>query len=42
MRIVKWKHTRFFAVIDAEGNLVCVCVYRQGAEALVRRLGGAL
>ena len=32
------KYGRYWAVIDAEGTLVCLCVYRKGAEEVVRRL----
>jgi hypothetical protein len=34
------KYGRYWAVIDAEGTLVCLCVYRKGAEEVVRRLTG--
>jgi len=39
MTIERYKRTRFWAVYDADGELVCVCVYRKGAEEVVRRLG---
>jgi hypothetical protein len=29
---------RYWAVLDADGTLVCLCVYRKGAEEGVRRL----
>jgi hypothetical protein len=32
------KRGRFWAVTDASGALVCVCVYRRGAVEVVRRL----
>jgi hypothetical protein len=32
------KYGRYFAVYDGEA-LVCVCVYRRGAEEVKRRLG---
>jgi hypothetical protein len=32
------KYGRFWAVYDADGTLVCLCVYRKGAEEVVRRL----
>jgi hypothetical protein len=38
MTTQRYKRTRFWAVYDASGTLVCVCVYRKGAEAVVRRL----
>jgi hypothetical protein len=40
MRIERYGKTRYWAVIDADGTLVCLCVYRKGAEAVVRRLTG--
>jgi hypothetical protein len=36
--IQRYTRTRFWAVYDASGKLVCVCVYRKGAEAVVQRL----
>lgn len=36
MKIEKWG--RFWAVYDADGVLVCVCVYKKGAMEVVRRL----
>ena len=39
MRIEKYKQTRFWAVYDNAGVLICVCVYRKGAEEVKRRLG---
>jgi len=38
MRIEHYQNTRYWAVIDADGMLVCLCVYRKGAEEVVRRL----
>jgi hypothetical protein len=32
------KYGRYFAVYDGE-TLVCVCVYRKGAQEVKRRLG---
>lgn len=40
MSIVRYK-TRFWAVYDGAGDLVCVCVYRKGAREIVRRFGKA-
>jgi hypothetical protein len=34
------RYGRYWAVRDAAGVLVCVCVYRKGAAEVVRRLGG--
>jgi hypothetical protein len=31
---------RYWAVYDAAGVLVCVCVYKKGAQEVVRRLQG--
>ena len=39
MTITRYKRTRFWAVYDASGSLICVCVYRKGAEEVARRLG---
>ena len=30
--------SRYWAVYDQTGELVCVCVYRKGAREVVRRL----
>jgi hypothetical protein len=38
MRIERYGNTRYWAVLDAEGTLICLCVYRKGAEEVVRRL----
>ena len=38
MRIARYQNTRYWAVLDADGTLVCLCVYRKGAEEVVRRL----
>jgi hypothetical protein len=32
------KYGRYWAVLDAESTLVCLCVYRKGAVEVVRRL----
>jgi surface antigen len=36
------KYERYWAVIDTYGRLVCLCVYRKGAEEVVRRLTGTM
>ncbi|MCW3055218.1 MAG: hypothetical protein JWN14_4388 [Chthonomonadales bacterium] len=36
-RVEKYKR-RHWAAYDADGVLVCVCVYRKGAEEVVRRV----
>ncbi len=38
MRIARYRNTRYWAVIDTEDTLVCLCVYRKGAMEVVRRL----
>ena len=38
MTITRWKNGRFWAVWDADGTLVVVCVYKKGAQEVVRRL----
>jgi hypothetical protein len=32
------KYGRYWAVMDAEGALICVTVYKKGAAEVVRRL----
>jgi len=32
------KYGRYWAVLDAEGTLVCLCVYKRGALEVLRRL----
>lgn len=41
MSIQRHKSSRFWAVFDETGALVCVCVYKKGAEEVVRRLEDA-
>ncbi len=38
MKIERYKGGRFWAVYDADGQLICVTVYRKGALEVVRRL----
>ena len=38
MRIERYKKTRYWAVLDPDGSLVCLCVYRKGALEVMRRL----
>jgi hypothetical protein len=40
MRIARYGKTKFWAVIDTHGMLICLCVYRKGTEEVVRRLTG--
>ena len=37
MRIVRYGKTRFWAVYDG-ATLVCVCLYKKGAQEVLRRL----
>jgi hypothetical protein len=32
------KYGRYWAVLAADGTMVCLCVYRKGAVEVVRRL----
>lgn len=36
MQILRYK--RFWAVYEPSGDLLCVCVYKRGAQAVVERL----
>ena len=36
--VTKHGHSRFWAVKDGAGELVCVCVYKRGAMEVARRL----
>ena len=38
MKIERHGRTRFWAVYDEAGALVCLCVYKKGAREVVRRL----
>ena len=38
MTIKRYGNTRYWAVYASDGALVCVCVYRKGAQEVVRRL----
>jgi hypothetical protein len=38
MRIERYRNTRYWAVVEANGTLVCLCVYRKGAAEVVERL----
>jgi hypothetical protein len=42
MRIERYGNTRYWAVLDTDGTLVCLCVYRKGAQEVVRRLQAQL
>jgi hypothetical protein len=32
------RHNRFWKVLDTDGTLICLTVYRKGAEEVIRRL----
>jgi hypothetical protein len=34
------KYGRYWAVYDTAGTLVCVCLYKKGAQEVLRRLTG--
>jgi hypothetical protein len=36
--VTKHGHSRFWAVHDPAGELVCICVYKRGAVEVARRL----
>ena len=36
--VSRYRHTRFWAVRSADGELICVCVYKRGALEVARRL----
>jgi len=38
MGIERYEKTRYWAVIDADNTLVCLCVYKHGALEVLRRL----
>jgi len=40
MRIERYGKTRYWAVYDAAGALVCICLDKKGAAEVVRRLTG--
>lgn len=38
--VQKYGNSRFWAVVDAAAELVCITVYKRGALEVVRRLAG--
>ena len=36
--VQKYRNSRFWAVVDAAEELVCITVYKRGADEVVRRL----
>ena len=39
--VSRYRHTRYWAVRDSAGDLICVCVYKRGAIEVAQRLEGA-
>jgi hypothetical protein len=39
--VTKHGRTRFWAVREGDGDLICVCVYKRGAIEVARRLTSA-
>ena len=42
MTVKRYKRTRFWGVYDTSGMLICLCVYKKGAEEVRRRLEAAM
>ena len=38
--VSRYRHTRYWAVKDAQDQLICVCLYKRGALEAARRLNG--
>jgi len=38
MRIKRYGNTRYWALYDVDGSLICLCVYKRGAMEVLRRL----
>ena len=38
MRMERYGNTRYWAVRDRDGSLICLCVYKRGALEVLRRL----
>lgn len=38
MRVVRYGKSRHWAVYDDKNTLVCICLYKKGAQEVVRRL----
>lgn len=38
MTIMKYRGGKYWAVLDEQGVLICLCVYKKGAQEVVRRL----
>jgi len=42
LTVTKHRRSRFWAVRDGAGELVCLCVYKRGAVEVARRLAQSL
>jgi len=38
MRVERYGNSRYWAVRDTDGSLICLCVYKRGALEVLRRL----
>ena len=38
MRVQRYGNSRYWAVRDTDGSLICLCVYKRGALEVLRRL----
>jgi hypothetical protein len=38
MHIARYGNTRYWAVWDSDGSLICLCVYKRGALEVLRGL----
>jgi hypothetical protein len=38
MRIERYGNIRYWAIRERDGALICLCVYRKGAQEVLRRL----
>jgi hypothetical protein len=39
-QIRRWKDGKYWAVYDETGELICIAVYKKGAQEVVRRIAG--
>jgi hypothetical protein len=40
MRVERYGNSRYWAVLDKDNALICLCVYKRGALEVLRRLQG--
>ncbi len=40
--VSRYRHTRYWAVKDAQDQLICVCLYKRGAIEAARRLNAPI